>query len=370
MTVRVAMVGLRAPWGVEGGVEAAVAALAPRLVREGMEVTVYCRGRYNPHGDTVREGVRLRDSPALYGRSTEAFVHTGLALPRATLGHDLVHLHACGSGWFAGLPRLAGRRTVVTLHGLDWRRQKWGPVARAVLRGGAEAAVRQADAVVAVSREVAAWVESRFPVPVHHLPNGVAPHQPVPWDPAVFPRIRPGAYVLFLGRLVPEKQVDTLIAAAARAGAGTQVVVTGGSAYTDGYLARLRAAAPPNVVFTGPRFDLEKRMLLTHARAFALPSRVEGLPIALLEGLAAGLPALVSHIAPHLEVLGDVDAWRLPVGDVAAWARALSEVAAAPESQRRAMGEAGRRRVEAHFDWDVVAARTAALYRALLGRPG
>lgn len=370
MTVRVAMVGLRAPWGVEGGVESAVAELAPRLVRAGIEVTVYCRGRYNPHGDTVREGVRLRDSPTLYRRSTEAFVHTGLALPGAALAHDLVHLHACGSGWFAGLPRLAGRRAVVTLHGLDWKRQKWGPVARAVLRGGAEAAGRQADAVVAVSREVAAWVESRFPVPVHHLPNGVAPHQPVAWDPALFPMLRPGGYVLFLGRLVPEKQVETLIAAAARVGGGTRVVVTGGPAYTESYYARLRSSAPPNVVFTGPRFDREKRMLLTHARAVALPSRVEGLPISLLEGLAAGLPALVSDIAPHREVLGEVDAWRLPVGDVDAWARALTEITAAPETRRREMGEAGRRRVEAHFGWDAVATRLAALYRALLGRPG
>ena len=81
--MKVAMLGLRAPWGAEGGVEQAVSELAPRLVSQGCQVTVYCRGRYNPHGNTVREGVRLVDSFTLYGRSTEALLHTGLAAPRA-----------------------------------------------------------------------------------------------------------------------------------------------------------------------------------------------------------------------------------------------------------------------------------------------
>lgn len=364
------MVGLRAPWGVEGGVEAAVGALAPRLVAQGWSVTVYCRGRYNPHGNVVREGVRLQDTPTLYERSTEAFVHTGLALPRALVHHDLVHLHACGSGWFAGLPRLAGRRSVVTLHGLDWEREKWGPVARAVLRGGAEVAGHRADAIIAVSRGLADWASDRFEVPVHHVPNGVAPHRPVDWDPTVFPGLEPDQYLLFLGRIVPEKQLDVLVAAARRLGGDVPLVITGGSAYTDGYLAKLRAEAAPNVFFTGPRHGLEKRMLLTHARAFVLPSRVEGLSIALLEALAAGLPTLVSDIPANREALGEVGGWRLPTGDVDAWATALDEAWRTPAPERRRLGVAGRARASASFGWESVTARTAAVYAEVLSARG
>lgn len=368
MSIKLAMVGLRAPWGTEGGVEASVAELAPRLVARGVDVTVYCRARYNPHGNTVREGVRLRDSPTLHGRSAEAFVHSGIAVPRACLHHDLVHIHACGPAIFSGLPRLFGRRCVVTLHGMDWTRQKWGAVARAVLRAGADTAGRSADAVITVSEELREWAAGRFEVPVHHVPNGVNAHHPVAWDPTIFPELAPGRYLLFLGRLVPEKEVETLLRAASRTRSPLRIVITGGSTYTDAYQSRLRSLAGDNVVFTGPRYGIEKRMLLTHARGFMLPSRVEGLPIALLEAMTAGLPTLTSSIRPNEEVLGAVGGWRLPCGDVAAWARAFEEVADADDALLRRWGEDGRARALASFGWEPVVDRTLAIYEQVLGR--
>lgn len=363
------MVGLRAPWGVEGGVEAAVAELAPRLVAAGCEVTVYCRGRYNPYGATEREGVRLVDVGTLYGRSSEAIVHTALATPRAALAHDLVHLHACGPGLFAPLPRALGAGCVVTLHGLDWQRDKWGLAARLVLRAGAQAACRYADRVLTVSHAVADAVRPFSRAPVECVPNGVPPHEPEPWDPAVYPELRPGRYVLFVGRLVPEKDLRTLVRAAALARTRSHVVITGGSAYTQEYAQRLRAEAPRGVVFTGPRFGREKRMLLTHARGFVFPSRVEGLPIALLEAMAAGLPIAASTIAANDEALGPCGGWRPGVGDVQAWAQALREIDQSDLEFLRGLGARGVRRVQEHFGWEAVTRRTLAAYEAALATP-
>lgn len=363
------MVGLRAPWGVEGGVESAVAELAPRLVAAGCEVTVYCRGRYNALGTGAHEGVRLVDTPTVYSRSLEALVHTAIAAPRAALRHDLVHLHACGPGLFAPFPRALGAATVVTVHGLDWQRDKWGPSARALLRAGAWSACRHADRVIAVSDDVAATLAATSRAPVTAVPNGVAAHDAEPWDPTVFPDISPGRYLLFLGRLVPEKGLDTLMRATARARPRSAVVVTGGSAYTDAFASRLRAGAPRGVVFTGPRFGREKRMLLTHARGFVFPSRVEGLPIALLEAMAAGLPVAASTIPANLEVLGDVGGWRMPVGDVEAWAQALRELDQSDLAFLRGLGHAGVHRVHEHFSWDAVVRRTLAVYEAALAGP-
>lgn len=364
VTLRVAMVGLRAPWGASGGVESAVAALAPRLVALGCHVTVYCRGRYNPHGDASVEGVRLVDVPTVYRRSAEALVHTALAAPLAAARHDVVHLHACGPGLFAGVPPLLRRASVVTLHGLDWERDKWGPAARAALRAGAWTAGRRASHLVGVSRSVAAWLRAHARAPVACVPNGVGAFVPEPWDPAAFPGLRPGGYLLFVGRLVPEKDLLTLVRAAARARPRLPLAIVGGAAYTDAYAARLRAEAPPGTVFPGPRFGREKAMLLAHARAFAFPSRVEGLPIALLEAMAAGLPVVASDIDANREALGDVGGWRVPVGDVGAWARALGEVAEADPARLRALGAEGARRARARFDWDAIARRTLEVYAA------
>lgn len=365
----VAMAGLRAPWGAEGGVEAHVAALAPRLVSRGAHVTVYCRERYNPHGNCYREGVRLADTATVYSRAAEAFVHTGLVAPRACLRHDVVHLHACGPALFSPIPRLLGRASVVTLHGRDWTREKWGPVARSVLLAGARTAARAAHELVSVSQELVPWAEAAGAARVEVIPNGVEPHAPVAWDPAIFPMLRPGGYFLFLGRLVPEKGLDTLVEAARRARPELPVVIVGGGAYSGGHVARLHRSAPEaHVVFLGPRFGLEKRMLLTHARAFVFPSRVEGLPVALLEAMAAGLPLLVSDIPPHDEVHAGLAAWRLPVGDADAWARALREASVAPVERLRPSGEAGRARALAEFGWDRIADRTMAVYERAVRR--
>lgn len=349
------MLGLRSPLGCEGGVEAAVGELAPRLVRAGCDVTVYCRGRYNPLGSTVHDGVRLINTPTLYGRSTEALLHTALAAPRASLRHDLVHIHAAGPAIFSPIPRLFGRTCVVTLHGEDWERDKWGPVARAVLRAGADTALRSANAVISVSQGLATRLGTE------HVPNGVGEHAPVQWDPTMFPTLRPRGYHLFLGRLVPEKGLDALIDAVAIGRLRWPVVVVGGSTYTDAWAERLRKRASDRVVFTGPQYGLEKRMLLTHARDFLLPSRIEGLPIALLEAMAAGLPTLASDIPPNHEVLGD-DGWFRPVGSVTAWAEGLQLLEATGDELLRARGEAGRARVRARFSWDAVVRRTLAIY--------
>jgi len=368
--LRVGILGLRAPWGTEGGVELSVGELAPRLAALGVDVTVYCRARYNPHGSGMREGVRLLDTPTLYRRSLEALVHTGLAAPHAAWRADLVHLHACGPALFSAIPAVARRPVVVTLHGKDWERDKWGPAARAFLRSGAWMAGHAATEIITVSAGLGAWCRENFPAPVTHIPNGVATHVPVPWDPTRFPTLKPGGYHLFLGRLVPEKEIGTLLRAVGRASPRLPVVITGGGSYTDAYVDQLHRDAPPGVLFTGPRFGFDKAMLLTHARSFLFPSRVEGLPIALLEAMAAGLPTLASAIPPNLEVLGTVGGWRLPVGDADAWGEALHACEAAPFERLAAIGADGKHRVEASFGWDTVVHATRRVYeRALHAAP-
>jgi glycosyltransferase involved in cell wall biosynthesis len=355
--LNVAVVGLRAP-GAEGGVEQAVAALAPRLADRGCEITVFCRPGYAPPGARWR-GVRLVDVPTVRRKHLEAIVHTTLSMPSLVRGgYDVVHLHAIGNALLSFVPRAAGIPTVVTVHGLDWKRAKWGPVARVALRAGAAAASTFADAVIAVSAETAASFDGAV-----RIPNGVDPIAFQPLSAAGIADLEPG-YLLYVGRIVPEKDLETLIRAHAASGSARPLVIVGSAGHDHAHLDHLRGLVRSDVRFVGPRFGEQKAALLHHAAAFATASRLEGLPLALLEAMSAGRAVIASDIAPHRELVPDDRIGRrVPAGDVAAWALALGSVGRADGT-----GEAARDRAVREYGWDPVADRTVAVYRDVLAR--
>jgi glycosyltransferase involved in cell wall biosynthesis len=358
--VRVAMVGLRAPWGPEGGIERSVAELAPRLVERGIDVTVFCRRRYNARGEGVFEGVRLVDNGTIYTKHLEAIVHTAIAAPLAAVSADLVHFHATGPAMLSWMPKALGARTVVTVHGLDWQREKWGPGARLALKAGAWCAAKVPDRVITVGEHLREHFEERYDVQALCIPNGVGAVLRRPLEDADVEGLSPRGYYLFLGRLVPEKGLETLIDAAQQ---GSTPLVIAGSAGTDtAYEAQLRARASNLVRFVGPKFEAARDALLSNAKALVLASTVEGLPITPLEALAAGTPVLLSDIAPHREILAGVDAGAL----VEAWPATLRSFAARPVAEIEQMGERGEAHVRAAFSWDVAADRTAACYREVM----
>jgi glycosyltransferase involved in cell wall biosynthesis len=363
MTLRVAMVGLRAPWGADGGVEQSIAQLAPRLVQRGCAVTVYCRRRYNALGPGMHHGVRLVDTDTHYGKHTEAFVHSALATPRAALTHDLVHIHAMGPALFSWLPRMAGRATVVTVHGMDFERDKWGRVARGALRAGAWCAATFPHRTIVVGAHLADAFHQRWGRDTTLVPNAGAELSHAPLSAADVPGLEAGRYLLYLGRIVPEKGLGRLLDAYGRSAVELPLVITGSAVHASGTLARLQAAAPPGVRFTGPRRGVARDALVRHARAFVNPSRLEGLPLAPLEAMGAGVPVLLSDIPPHREILPDeldgVGGWRVADPD---WADALRRVAAAPDDLLQMMGSMAQEHVAARFSWDAAADRTLAVY--------
>lgn len=373
--MRVAMVGLRAPWGAEGGVEQSVAELAPRLVDLGCEVTVFCRRRYNPLGPGEHRGVRLMDVGTVYTKHLEAIVHTAAALPRAIRRADVVHLHATGPALLSWLPRLAGKAVVVTVHGLDWQRDKWGAGASFALKVGAASAARFPHEVIVVGQHLADHYRQTYHREAVCIPNGVGEIAQPPLERGDVPGLTSGRFLLYVGRIVPEKGLRRLIRAYKEAELDLPLVVVGGSTYAEDYLSHLRAEAPESVVFPGSRYGEARDALLRHAAAFVYPSRVEGLPLAPLEAMAAGRPVFLSDIPPHREILGITDApearsleragpgWRVPE---AAWIDALTAAASLSADTRAALGAEAQALVRARFSWDSVARRTLEVYETAL----
>lgn len=325
---KVVFLGLRGVPRVQGGVEAHVQALSERLVARGWDVEVLGRAPYLPAGGArIWKGVKVTPLWAPKHSSLEAIVHTALGMLAARrISPDIVHVHAIGPSLLVPLGRALGLRIVVTHHGFDYNRQKWGRAAKAVLRLGERFGMRFANGRIAVSDEVARYAEKRYGRPVRFIPNGVEVEPKPESSSALEPfSLEPGRYVVLVARIVPEKRQLDLISAFAKLGdLGFKLALVGYAEHGGDYLRKVEAAAKatPGVVMTGFRIDEELAQLFAHAALFVLPSSHEGMPIALLEALAVGVPVLASDISPNL-ALGLPAEDYFPLGDVGRLAEAM-----------------------------------------------
>jgi glycosyltransferase involved in cell wall biosynthesis len=369
-TFRVAMVGSRGVPASYSGVERYVEEVGSHLAACGARVAVYCHARYVSARGTHR-GLALRFVPAIRSRHLETLSHTVLATLDVLLRPDeIVHYHALGPSTLAWLPRLAGRRVVATVQGLDWQRAKWGRAARAYLKLGEWATARLPHATIVVSRTLAEHYRARWGCTPVYIPNGF--HRPVSRPPRLIKELgldRDG-YLLFVGRLVPEKEVHTLLAAYRRTGTELPLVIAGGASYEDAYRRRLEdeARGLPGVRFVGFVTGELLDELYTSAYVVVHPSQMEGLSVALLEALSHSNCVVVSDVPENREAIGEAG-YTFRVGDADDLARVLGRLLDRP-AEVEAMRARARAAAARLADWEAVAVQTQRVYAALVAPPG
>ena len=360
------VLGLRGIPGVQGGVETHAEHLYLKLADLGCRVEVIVRTPYVPPGATQFGSIRLRRIWSPTSAGLEALLHSLLGVCYAALARpDVLHIHAIGPAIVAPLARLAGLKVVMTHHGPDYDRDKWGGFARWLLRRGESLGVRFSHAQIAISRVIADLIASSYGRRAWMIPNGV-PVVTLQTDTDAVVRLglTPGRYMLQVGRMVPEKRQLDLIQAFRAAGLpGWKLALVGaldGSDYSD----RVRAeASSPNIVLTGFQTGGPLQQIYSHAGFFVLPSSHEGLPIAMLEAMSYGLPVIASDIPANLEV-GLPEESYFSLGGIPELAAAMKRQAEQPLlSWRR---DAIRADVAARYDWGRIAGQTLDVYRALL----
>jgi glycosyltransferase involved in cell wall biosynthesis len=260
------------------------------------------------------------------------------------------------------LARLLRLRVVVTHHGADYDREKWGPFARWTLRVGERVGIRYSHACIAISHGISALVRSKYDREVDLIPNGVVAGT-LRSDEEHIQRygLEPGRYFLHVGRMVPEKrQLDLIRAYTAARPLGWKLALVGGLD-SDDYSREVEiAASRAGVVLTGYLNGVILEQMYSHAGAFVFPSSHEGMPIAMLEALGYGLPILASDIPANLEVGLDESSY-FPVGNIAALTQALARLEhTSPEAQTRATR---RRWAIQTYDWNRIAEQTLRVYR-------
>jgi glycosyltransferase involved in cell wall biosynthesis len=364
--LRIAFIGGRGVGSPYSGIETFYEQAGERLAARGCEITAYCRNSFTPAIDTYR-GIRVVRLPCIQSKHLETLSHTLLSTVHAIVsGFDIVHYQCLGPSLFAALPRLFGKKTIVTVQGLDWQRRKWGWLASRVLLLGEYASARFPSQTVVVSRVLQKHYEM-----VHHrrpifIPNGTSMRDSTDSHMVSKWKLKPDDYVLYMGRLSPEKNCEMLIDAYNRLGTLVPLVLAGGSNGNDNYVRRLRAKASDAVRFvgwvSGPALDA----LLSNAMLFVLPSDLEGLSLALLDAMAAGRCVLASDIPENREALGPAG-FTFQAGNSMDLTRMLA-VLMRDRSARLRAGALGRQRARELYRWDDVVGKLRDLYLSLACR--
>ncbi len=364
----ICVTGLRGFPHVMGGIESHCEELLPRIkaLWPDHRSVVLGRAPYLPAAETEHRGVEIIGIPCPRQQHLEAIVSTFLAVLSARKrGADLVHIHAIGPGLLAPFAKLLGLKVIVTHHGTDYHRAKWGKVARTALRSGEWLALNFADRVIAVSPSLATQLKRQFPARaqrISYIPNGTS-DLPGDADPdLVLERIgvARGDYLLAVARLVPEKGLHDLIDALHASKSTTRLVIAGAADHESDYARELMARAGDRVIFAGVQSRATLKCLYEHCALFVMPSHHEGLPIAALEAASCGARMLLSDIPANLDIGLDPRNY-FPVGDVATLTERLDTDSAAFEIDSDT--------IRARFSWDKAAEDTLAVYRSALA-PG
>ncbi len=296
----------------EGGIEIVVEELATRMVERGHQVTVYNRRGKHVFGAEVEKvdeykGIQIKTVATIDKKGLAAMTSSFTAALKAAFSKaDVVHIHAEGPAAICWIPKLRGKKVVVTVHGLDWQRAKWGGFATKYIKLGEKLAAKWADEIIVLSQGVQDYFWKTYGRKTTFIPNGVNKPKSVPaqmitekWG------LRKDSYVLFLGRIVPEKGLRYLIEAWKNIKTDKKLVVAGGSSDTEDFMKEMQALAGEEAIFTGFQQGQVLEELYSNSYIYCLPSDLEGMPLSLLEAMSYGNCCLVSDIQECLEVIED-----------------------------------------------------------------
>lgn len=360
------MIGLRGIPAKSGGIEVVIEHLAPLLVKLGIEVTVYCRNPYCKEKPTSFKGVKLRYLPTINTKYTEALSHSFLATFDALFrDYDIIHYHAMGNALFSIIPRLVNKKTIITLHGLDWQREKWGWIATLYLKMCERMITFFPNKVISVSNKVKKYYAQKYNKKIDYIPNGVNPGQSRLLSYLKKYDMEKEKYILFLSRIVPEKGLHFLIEAFKTIKTDYKLVIVGDATHTDSYYNKIKnmAKSDNRIILTGALYNQDKIEAYSNAAFFVLPSTIEGMPMVLLEAMSFGLCPLVSDIEENKEVIEDGRyGFSFRSKDTKDLKTQLKYLIKSPE-KRKEIGDLSKSLIKRKYNWEMVAKRTFKLYK-------
>lgn len=370
--LNIAMLGHKRIPSREGGIEIVVEELSTRMVKLGHQVTCFNRKGHHVSGSefdgsqlSEYQGVKLKSVWTLDKKGLAAMTSSLSAAIKAALGkYDVVHFHAEGPCAMLWIPKLFGKRCIATIHGIDWQRAKWSGFASKYIKFGEKVAAKYADEIIVLSEGVQNYFMDTYNRKTVFIPNGV--NRPIICEPKLIKEkfgLGKDSYILFLGRLVPEKGISYLIEAFKQIKTDKKLVIAGGSSDTDEFLRELKKLAKDDerILFTGFVQGQLLEELYSNAYVYVLPSDLEGMPLSLLEAMSYGNCCVVSDIAECAEVVED-KAIVIQKSNVEQLKEKLQDLCDHPEKVQAYKNSASDFICQ-KYNWDDVVDRTIELYQ-------
>src|SRR3989338_2572482 len=363
--MKIAVVGTRGIPLRYSGIETSVDEISRRLGEKGYEIIIYCRKNNDRVIAThLYKNVKLVYMPTINSKHLGTFIHALFSTLHIMFSDvDIVHFHALGPSLFSFLPRLVGKKTVVTVHGLDWKRKKWGYFARLFLKLCEYSAIFFPNKTITISRALKDYFEDKFKKEILYIANGANIYL------GYTDRETNGKaerYILFVGRLVPEKGIHYLIKAFNELKTNMKLIIVGESSFTDKYVSYLRSISGKDIKFLGFVQEQGLRQLYKNAYLFVLPSEVEGLSVSLLEAMGYGKCAFVSGIPECREVIENCGV-SFRSGDYLDLKNRLQYLIDNTQTVNE-MGIRARKRISEYHNWEHIVNDFEALYLTLIPR--
>ena len=369
ISMKVVMIGQKGIPSRAGGVEIHVEELGAGLAELGVQVDVYCRKYYCKDKMKTYRGINLFYIPTISTKHLDAIVYTFFASVYALMkGYDVYHYHACGPSSLCWIPKLFGKKVVCTTHGLDWKRAKWGAFSQKYLKFGEKMIGKYSDEIIVLNEPMKEYFLETYQRETNIIPNGVG--EPELLEADVIKEqwgLDKHSYILYLGRLVPEKGIHYLIEAYKKLNTDKKLVIAGGSSHSDDYVEQLVAMSldEDEIIMTGFVSGKALEELYSNAFLYVLPSDIEGLPISLLEAMSYKRCCLVSDIEENVTT-GKEYVFSFKQGNVKDLYKALKKITSKCDSEIVEIGRKAGEYVVETYSWKDVVDQTVEVYETCI----
>lgn len=354
--MKIAILGIRGVPANFGGSETAVEEIGQRLVERGHEVTVYCRKHKDSMpGQTMYKGMRRIVLPSYNNLNLDLMSHTLLGLLEMWKERfDVVHYHGVGNSLLLPLFKLTGHgaKSLVIVDGPDWKRPKWGRMARLAFKVSFPMAVRWADEIISDNVQVQDLFREKYDRETPRVGYGADLNKPETRDALIKYHLESQNYILQVAAIVPDKGVHVLVDAYEKLDTDVPLVIVGDTPYATEYKAKVQGTTDKRIRFLGYIYGQEYRELLANCRLYIHPLIVDGTSPALLQAMAYGCCVIASDLPEIDGTLADAGL-RFKSEDSDALRDHMETLLKNP-AQSRQYGERARERIIQHFNWERV----------------